>query len=558
MINVQKSFAVGVVVALMAVLCLSVIAGASETITISAIEIQGNEYISDEEILTVINTRVGATVTVSDIEEDLARIDNLGYFENVYATPVQHGKGVKLNFVVVENEIVNDIVIKGNEVIPTEELESLITMKTGTVFNSRDFSTDIDKILQYYIDKGYHADLISLDYDETTKELIVEFAELKIGSVSIAGNEKTQDYVLWREIETQKGDYFNAHRVTEDLRRMYNLGVFEDVIPEFEEKEDYTVDITYVVKELKTGSAIFGAGYSTVDGLIGQIGVSDKNFLGRGYNASLDLEFGSKKHSYELGFFDPWFAGTRLGFGIDLYDTTVERGEGDSKYDIWRRGGEVSLSRYLDVYTRLSGRLRVEDSAIRPIGQSVDDDETSLRSLKFTINRDLRDSFINPTSGYVASAMIENAGGFLGGDSNFTKYQVNANYYDNIWRDHIMAFRGTLGLIQTTDDSVVTQEKFNVGGPNSIRGYDYGEFQGTKQIVINSEYRVPLSDNFQGVGFVDIGRAWEDDDEISISDMKIGAGVGLRVALPIGLILRVDVGWGDSGAKSYFSLGHSF
>jgi outer membrane protein insertion porin family len=92
----------------------------------------------------------------------------------------------------------------------------------------------------------------------------------------------------------------------------------------------------------------------------------------------------------------------------------------------------------------------------------------------------------------------------------------------------------------------------------TVRGYDYKEFEGDTSLVFNVEYRFPISDNLQGVVFVDWGNAWGFNDPISISDLKFGKGFGIRFDTALGPI-SIDYGIGeDQKGQTYFSIGHSF
>jgi len=99
---------------------------------------------------------------------------------------------------------------------------------------------------------------------------------------------------------------------------------------------------------------------------------------------------------------------------------------------------------------------------------------------------------------------------------------------------------------------------YQVGGMNTIRGYDFGEFSGDKSLVFNVEYRFPLAENFQAVLFADWGQAWDYEESINFEDLKFGRGVGVRFDTPLGPI-RLDYGISEEGiGQTYFSIGHTF
>lgn len=531
----------------------------NEKMFVAGIEIQGNEFVSDEDIMAVIGVSVGSYVTGDEIRKDLTRIYEMGYFQEEPVAKIPPYKdGIKIIYVVNENIVVKNIEITGNTAIPSKDIQSKITVQTGKVFNSKQFNADLNSIAQVYYDKGYSVGLKNIEFDEVTETLKVELGEYRVGEVKIVGNEKTKDYVLWREVKTQSGDVFDNNKLMEDMRRIYNLGFFDEVSRELEEGEDFTFNITIVVKELKTATAQFGAGYSSIDGLVGTINVDDSNFLGRAYGMKFNWEFGGKKNAYEIGFYDPWFAGNKMGFGINVYDRTFRREETNSKYDIWRRGVESGLTKYLDVYTTVSGKFRMEDSELRRISGSVESEpRTSTRSLKLVVNRDCRDNFLDPRVGYSLTGSSELAGGILGGDNNFIKYELDGSTYFKGFKDHIIALRGMIGYISSSAD-VPQQELFYVGGPGTLRGFDYGKFKGDKMLLVNAEYRIPIDQMLQGVIFIDAGKAWEKDKAMSIQDVQTDVGIGLRVKLPIGLVIGVDLARSQDGIKSSFNFGQGF
>jgi outer membrane protein insertion porin family len=531
----------------------------NEKMFVEAIEIDGNEQISDEEILAVISTKVGSYVTGDDIRNDLIAIYEMGYFQQEPIAKVPPYKnGIKIIYSVQENVVVDRIEITGNTLISDEEIQSRITAETGKVFNSRKFNTDLNSIAQAYYEKGHSIGLKDISFDEQTRTLKVELGEYRVGEIRIIGNEKTKDYVLWREVTTKSGDFFDNNKLMEDMRRIYNLGFFEEVSRELEETEDFKFNITIIVKELKTAAAEFGGGYSSVDGLFGWINMDDQNFLGRAYGLKFLWEFGGKKNAYEIGFYDPWFGGTNMGLSLDVYDRVYRREESGSAYDIWRRGVEAGLSKYLDVYTTVGGKFRMEDSELRRISGSITPEpRTSIRSLKFIVNRDCRDNFLDPKTGYSLTGSIELAGGILGGDSNFTKYEFEGTTYLKGFQNHVIALRGVLGFLSSTVN-LPHQELFFVGGPGTLRGFDYGTFKGDKMLVMNAEYRIPIDNTFQGVIFLDAGKAWEKDKAMTLSDINSDVGIGLRMKLPIGLILGIDFAYSKDGLKTSFNFGQGF
>ncbi len=528
---------------------------------VSSISVEGNKEVASEVILGVVTTKAGDELANEQISKDLNAISELGYFMEIEARFVPQVNGVKVVYVVTENPVVSEIVISGNTLIPTAELYSLMKVKTGTVFNIKDFDKDLDSIVKHHYDKGYWVIISDLGFEADKGQVTIALAEQKIGDIKLKGNDKTKDYVLLREIKTKLGDFFDASSIQQDQRRIALLGLFEEVSvePQRRVSED-VVDLTYVVKERKSGTASFGAGYSSVDGFIGYIDVSEQNFMGRAQTVYIRWEFGGKKSSYELGFMDPWLGGKKVLFDASLYNRTVERGTSGNEYSLLRRGGTIALGKWFGDYYQAIVRGKIEDSAETPLSGSQHQTVplASTRSITFLLARDTRDSAYNARSGSLARLSTEVAGQMLGGAYSFNKFELNVSKYIPVTDNQVLAFRLGTGLALEAGSEVPTKDKFDVGGADTLRGYNYGKFVGEKMVVFNTEYRVNFGSNLQGVAFFDVGRAWDKTEPIKFEDLKAGAGIGVRIETPIGL-MRIDYGISpEEGGKTYFSLGQAF
>ena len=161
---------------------------------------------------------------------------------------------------------------------------------------------------------------------------------------------------------------------------------------------------------------------------------------------------------------------------------------------------------------------------------------------------------MNPKSGSYKRVSAEMAGGILGGDYTFGKYQAEGSLYHEVLRNQVLALHLATGLSAGT---LPPHEQYRIGGAESLRGYDYGEFYGDKMVLANAEYRFQIIKGLQGVVFADTGAAWLKDDPVNLADFSTGAGVGVRIDTPIGM-LRIDYGVGKKGGQAYFSFGQMF
>jgi len=545
-----------------------------------AVEIDGLKTVPKETVMEVVKVKVGDTLTEEAVRADMEAINDLGLFFNVSARFHPHLGGIRLVYEVVENPRVKSIAFQGNEAVGTDKLELLVSIKPGEILNVKKLNGDLERILKYYYNEGYSARIKDVNISEQGDVTIV-LEELRVSDIRVEGNKKTKEYVIRRQITVKPGELLNVNKLREDQRRLGNLGIFESVDIKLdldEAKKGYIV--TYVVKEAKTGSAALGAGWSSAEGFIGYIELAEDNFLGRQQRVNINWQFGGGRNSYELGFYDPWLDSRRTSFGLNLYNRTsrVERnwdeerydwiGTGDHpekvKYSEQRRGGSVSVGRPLNLDTRVSLSLRIDATKLTPLpeeGQSEagwtwleGNPSGETRSVTLSLVNDTRDYYMNPKSGSLKRVSAEMAGGILGGDYTFGKYQAEGSVYREVFRNQVLALHLAAGLSTGT---LPPHEQYRIGGAESLRGYDYGEFYGDKMILANAEYRFQIIKGLQGVVFADTGAAWLKDDPMSLADFSTGAGVGVRIDTPIGM-LRIDYGVGKEGGQAYFSFGQMF
>ncbi len=532
---------------------------------VRSVVVQGNVEVSTDQILEQVeSTVVGRQLERPKVQEDVQRIADLGFFENVEAIPSTTSDGVMVTFVVQEFPVVQafEVTVK-DDVVPAEEVKELIGVTEGEILNAKQFGEALDRLpVQSGEVLGYVLRTTAVDFRGANgDELHLEVTPVRVRSVRIEGNEKTNDVVILREFPIEEGEILSMDEVRTGLRKLGQLGYFEPIVPEFLTTSDpLMVDVLLPVVEAKTGRAAFGGGYSSADGLIGYIEVADDNFLGRGERARVKWEFGRNKNTYDLGFEEPYLFGTTTSAGINLYNMSNRRQqyEGGTAYPFTEKriGGDITFGRPLGPFTRGFLTLKAENSSVTPesTGSVVSPSENRTRSVIANTRTDTTDHLYFPTLGFRHNMSVEAAGRFLGGDTEFTKLQTSFSKFVKAGRnDQTWAFRMMAGYGMGT---LPLQDQFRVGGADTVRGYSYGEMSGDRMAVVQGEYRFPINDNIQGVVFADAGNAWNQSG-IDLSDLKVGAGVGVRFGTPLGII-RIDYGIGENGGNAYFSLGPSF
>jgi len=420
------------------------------------------------------------------------------------------------------------------------------------------FNEGLKKVQKEYQDNGYI--LTKFTDVNIDKQGIINLTINPgyLNEVIIKGNEKTKDFVIKRELDFHKGQILNINEVKKAYSNLYQLNYFEEINPELKRVKgsENRVNLLINLKEAKTGSFNFGGGYSSADGWYGFLKLTEKNLLGNGQTIGFNWEFGDI-NNYSLNFYEPWIFSYPTSFGLSVYNETsnVEQ-EDEENYTENRRGGSISLGHSLTEQWDGSVKYKIEDYKKTMTESTEDNTNYDVRSLTLKVDRDTRNHPFNPTDGVLDIASVEYAGGFLNGDYDFTKYNIDVRrFYPGFKPQQAWALRLKTGI---GDGDIPSSEQYTLGGSQTLRGYELYEFMGDDMLLMNLEYRFPIADKFTGVVFADGGNTWDDIDAIRLEDINYSLGLGVRFNLPIGQI-RLDYGWNKDGeGKPHFSIGNTF
>lgn len=534
---------------------------------------------------------VGDAVNADYIRHDLNVIGATGLFSTVKPAFTNVPEGVKLNYAVQMNPVVQGVDITGNESISTGDLKKLITVTPGTVLNTSVVSKNIADINAAYGNKGYMMSRVSEVSIDDKGVLHLGISEAHIEDIQLRGNNKTKNKVIMRELRFKKGDIFNKETASRSIQRVYNTGYFEDVnvrlLQGKKNSNDIIVEIDVV--EQKTGTVTIGAGYSDSDGLVGILGLSETNLRGTGDKVSINWEFGGHTdttRNYIFSYTHPYLndAGDSIGFSLfdreSEYDDYDEKGNSVAEYDKRTKGFNVTYGRarseyitdYLTLgtkdtkYTDYSSGLDYRNLDKLSLGGNPRDEYTGYMNNNFGRTNSLtwdhvfdnRDNVYDPTKGKRLAFSGTWAGHGIGGDFDYFKFTVENRLYYKVGRAHVIAVR-LMGGIATGD--MPFGDMFTLGGADNLRGYEDDEFRGNKMYQATVEYRYPIAKKIQGVIFGDLGNAWGGTEHIPWynSDNKIhySGGLGFRITTPIGPV-RLDYAVGSNGGKFHFSFGGKF
>ncbi len=591
-----------VLLLLMVMLMASGAFGAGPLVT--GVQVQGNEHVVADHILSVIQTRGGDPLDRELLRKDVEAIYSLGFFALVDVDLQPRPDGVNVVFVIRENPVVENVGFQGNTVFTEDQLKEAVFTTPGNVFNRVFFQHDLQRIREKYQDEGYVLMRVE-DVSVTEGNILVTIIEPRVESIIIQGNTKTETYVIERRLKMKPGDLFNSKSLRKSLNTLQGMGYFEDVSVGFEPTEDPAmVTLVLTVEEKRTGRVTFNIGYGSSSGWQGGLGYEDPNWHGRGQHLNVGFDTGDREE-YWASFSDPymdkevyaWNVGftKRTWDELDYHGSVEENGSRTSKwameYDESAKAAYIGLGRKFGRneeyhwYATLDWKesdiaVRSYDiGVIQELGYDTIEDFKNDRLLDgkvFSITGKVQRTNMAEYSAYprgdIESLTVEQALETLGGEYSFTKWWLEAKYYTPILgvRDVI----GSLGSLNEEENPIIFAarvragwssgtlpwvELYSLGGDSTLRGFDSEYFKGDEMLLGNFELRLPVEDSFSLVLFYDTGKAWDsrDGESMSFSDLADNYGFGVRVKTPIGNI-RLDVAEGDDETRTIFSMGELF
>ncbi|MBE8949464.1 MAG: BamA/TamA family outer membrane protein [Quinella sp. 3Q1] len=543
--------------------------------TIVDIEFEGASEATLPTVKVAVTEHVGDTFSAAAALRDRNALVNTGYFYEAYQTFEEIPEGIVITFHVLENPILKDIVYTGNTLYTKEELDHIVTLKKGEILNSNTLHDNISAIQEDYRNEGFI--LMKVTDMNIDKEgvLTLRINEGILEGYAVKGNKKTKDKVILREMRQEVGTPFNAKLARRSMQRVYNLGFFEDVNLKMNPGVEPNAVIMEVnVKEKRTGTFGIGAGYSTSDGIIGMVSVTDTNFRGVGDTISVMYERSGNEndaHGYSFTYRHPWMDRHETAIRLQIYNRTYAYNDYDTrghfKEEYMRKyvGGEITISRPVSEYSTnfITFRNR-KDRYVRHVSSGNMGDRSTeafsdWRKKNFGLTRsitlehvtDTRDNIYEPTTGNKVNLALE-VGNF-GGDFNFQKVSIEHQHY-RVAGDHnqVWAFRGMYGYGR---GDLTEFNQFRLGGQGSLRGYRDDQFRGNRLILGSIEYRFPLYKKVQGALFTDFGGVW--DTGLRPRNLKGSYGIGVAMNTPMGP-MRLDYGRGSQGGRFHFTVGTSF
>ncbi|HEY3064597.1 MAG TPA: outer membrane protein assembly factor BamA [Methylomirabilota bacterium] len=567
-------------------------------ITIDRIVFRGNIGLTPRQLKAVMATQerqyyiLRGTIQRQRLDENIDRILALygdhGYIqarvESQEVTVDRDKARAIITITVVEGPqyTVGEVKATGVNLVPETEIQRQFLLKSGEVFSRTKLRDTIKNLTDLYSTIGR----ASVDINPRTQQSptapilhvtldINEGPEVYVERINISGNLRSEDKILRREVPMVEGDLFTLQKMQRARQRLINLGYFDKVDVTTAPGADRTKIIVNVeVTEKPTGLFSIGGGFSSVDGFVGTIDLSQRNFLGRGWELTLRLRGGAQTQQGIISFTEPWLFDRPISAGFDLFDTTRKY----TDYDYETVGGQLRMSRPFLEYWRWNLVYRLTRDRISGLSDSASPELKAEEGTRITslvsagVTRDSRDNITAPTKGGQFLMTVDVAG--LGGDTHFLKTVSSVTYFKPIWFNHILSGRAEIGYgFGFGKEEFPLFERFYLGGPNTLRGFKFrtvspeDEFGnrtgGTTELLGNIEYIVPMPFNIRLAAFFDIGNVYGFRTPFDPTDLRTSGGAGVRWLSPFGPI-RVDYGINldrrknESFGEFQFSVGSPF
>lgn len=589
-------------------------------ILISNIRFDGNRAFSDRKLKGSMETKekwfmswlTGAGAYKEEVlkNDELLLADmymNNGYLNvkvgepTVKLTEAKDALEVSIGVTEGEQFRVGEIDFKGDLLEPVSELRKKLKAEPGEIFSRAVMRTDITTLTDLYADKGYaFANVNPLSKVDSEKKMVGVTFDMEKGDlvhierINIAGNPKTRDKVVRREMRVIEQELFSATGMKRSKQNLMNTGYFEEAnISTVKGSAANKLNVNVDVKEKPTGTFSIGGGYSSLDGIIGQGSVQQANFLGLGLKANLSGSIGGSSQTYSVGLSDPHFLDTKWSLGADIYrserdyiDYSRRLTGGDIKggYPINDSVGTFLMYKYeiKDIYNPTSAykTLHFTDELNYPLGTTV----TS--SIFGSISHNSTDYRLDPSTGWINALSLEYAG--LGGNNKFARYITDHTWFHPVYKKLIFSTKLTLGYVQEVGQPVPIDEKFYLGGIYSLRGFkartvsptkmqlakDINGAQSEENVYLggnteyfgNAELTFPLltEAGVKGVVFFDYGNSF-DYNAGRLPTTLMSYGGGIRWASPIGPLrleygipLNPRTGHDSKSGRFEFSIGSLF
>jgi len=579
---------------------------------VRSVNFEGNSTFSRGDLAKVVKTKPKGLMTIfsgggklngEQLETDVAAIREKyvgqGYMDVNVAPPRldRQDEKVDITFIISEGPQykVGNVTYNGAQVFTIDELTRTAQIKTGSIYSPQAVRADVKSIQDVYGTRGYvdfQAGANTTPGPGNTIDVsfnLDEGVQSYVEHINITGNTRTKDKVIRREVALAPGDIYNTVRVDASKARLMNLNYFSkvDTYP-----ADSLVpgrkDLNVIVEEKRTGSFNFGAGFSSIDSLLGFAEITQGNFdvtrwpyfTGGGQKFRLRVQYGTRRKDFILSLTEPYFMDKEISVGGSIFYR--EASFTSAVYDERRYGFDLSARKRLGQFLAGRAGYKLENVTIFNVDESAsqaikNEAGTKLKSeISGGLTYDTRDSLFLTRKGERIDLSAYVAGGFLGGDVDIYGFDLEASKYFLLPWDTILTINGEIASVSTWSggSDVPIFDRLYLGGANNLRGFKFrdvgpkdenGEPIGGNTLArLTVEYTFPVVDKIRGAVFYDVGFVNSGSYDFGGGNVNSDVGIGVRLDLPIGPV-RIDYGfpmqkdqYSSGSGKFNFNIGYQF
>ena len=506
-----------------------------------------------------------------DLESLRSFYQNRGYLDfnidstQVSITPDKKDIYITVNITEGEKYTVSDVKLAGQLLLPEEEMSKLIKLKSGDVFARDKLTLTTKAIADRLGNDGYAfananaVPQIDKDKREVAFTIFVDPGRrVYVRRINIAGNTKTRDEVVRREMRQLEGGYYDASRIQLSKQRVDRTTYFKDVNVETVPVAGLTdqVDVNFTVEEKPTGALLLGAGFSTVEKVILSGSISQGNVFGSGKFLSTQVQSGKINRIYSVSYTDPYYTVDGVSRGFDIYKRDTDAsGLTIGPYKTKTMGGGVRWGFPLSERDSVSLGLNAEHVNLQTFATSPTNYLSFVNAFGNTYTyasgtagwaRDTRDSLILPRQGSLQKLTAEVGVGNL----QYYRFGYQHQYFKPISRTLTLFLNADLGYADGFGSRPLPFFKnFYAGGPGTVRGYNFSALGpqdtrgnvlgGTRRLVGQAEVLFPVPGAAQDKSlrlavFLDGGQVFGDGQKIALGDLRYATGLALSWNSPFG------------------------
>jgi outer membrane protein insertion porin family len=555
-----------------------------EVAKIRGINIVGASAFSEKDLLDEFVLRTPSWITwytkhdqysrqklAGDLESLRSFYQNRGFLDfnidstQVSITPDKKDIYITVNITEGEKYSVSEVKLAGQLLLPEEEMAKLVRLKPGDVFSREKLTQTTKAISDRLGNDGYafaNANAVPQIDKEKREVAFTIFVDpgrrVYVRRINVAGNTKTRDEVVRREMRQLEGGYYDASKIQLSKQRVDRTTYFKEVSVETVPVAGLTdqVDVNFTVEEKPTGALLLGAGFSTVEKVIVSGSITQANVFGSGKFLSTQLQTGKINRTYSVSYTDPYYTVDGVSRGFDVYKRDTDASQlAIGPYKTKTVGGGVRWSYPLAERDSISFGLNAEHVNLEVFDTSPVNYITFVNQFGNTYTyaaatagwaRDSRDSLILPREG-----SLQKLSGEVGvGNLEYYRLGYQHQYFRPISRTFTLFLNGDIGYANGLGNRPLPFFKnFYAGGPGTVRGYNYSSLGpqdglgnvlgGTRRLIGSAELLFPVPGAAQDKSlrlavFLDGGQVYGAGEKMSLGDLKYATGLALSWNSPFG------------------------